>query len=247
MKSLSVQGSNDRPAAKLTTKALLICGIFSSLLYVAMNIAGDILYPGYNSADQTVSELSAIGAPTRPLWIVLMLGYTVLVLCFGWGIWKSGATSLPLRISGMLMIIYVIIGAFWPPMHQREVLAAGGATMTDTLHIVFTLVTVPLMLMVIGFAAAAFGIWFRLYSILTIIVQLVFGALTAMAAPAMQADLPTPLMGVWERISIGAYMLWVVVLAIILLRQHARQPESTARASVFTAGKETPAQATSFH
>ena len=52
-------------------KALLICGILSSLLYFAINIIVPMQYPGYNSASQVPSELSAIGAPTRILWLVL--------------------------------------------------------------------------------------------------------------------------------------------------------------------------------
>ena len=52
-------------------KALLICGILSSLLYFAINIIVPMQYPGYNSASQVPSELSAIGAPTRMLWSVL--------------------------------------------------------------------------------------------------------------------------------------------------------------------------------
>jgi hypothetical protein len=36
--------------------------------------------------------------------------------------------------------------------------------------------------------------------------------------------LPTPWMGVWERINIYAYMLWVVVLATALLRGRMAQP-----------------------
>jgi hypothetical protein len=34
----------------------------------------------------------------------------------------------------------------------------------------------------------------------------------------MEANLPTPWMGVWERIGIGVFMVWVVVLATALLR-----------------------------
>lgn len=200
-------------------KALLVCGILSSVLYVAINIYVPMQYEGYDSASQTVSELSAIDTPTRSLWVWLLTVYTVLVIAFGWGVWQSAGRNRPLRIAGGVMIVYAVIGIFWPPMHQREALAAGGGTLTDTLHIAFTMVTVPLMLLVIGFGAAALGKRFRLYSILTIVVQLVFGVLTGLQSPQLEADLPTPWMGVWERISIGAYMLWVVVLAVILLRK----------------------------
>ena len=37
-------------------------------------------------------------------------------------------------------------------------------------------------------------------------------------APRIAANLPTPWIGVWERINIGVFLLWVVVLAIALLR-----------------------------
>jgi len=45
-------------------KILLVCGILASLLYVAMNVIGAMMYDGYSSVSQTVSELSAIGAPS---------------------------------------------------------------------------------------------------------------------------------------------------------------------------------------
>ena len=50
------------------------------------------------------------------------------------------------------------------------------------------------------------------------VILLAFGVLTGMDGPRVQANLPTPWLGVWERISIAADMLWVAVLAITLLR-----------------------------
>lgn len=198
--------------------SLLACGILSSLLYAGMNIFAATRYEGYNSASQTVSELSAIGAPSRTLWISLGIVYTLLVIAFGWATWQSAGAKRSLRITAGLMIANVIFGLFWPPMHQREVLAAGGGSLSDTLHIVWAIATVPLMLLAIGFGAASFGKRFRIYSIGTIIMLAGFGILTGLASPRIEANLPTPWIGVWERISIAAYMLWVIVLAITLLR-----------------------------
>jgi hypothetical protein len=128
----------------------------------------------------------------------------------------SARRNRPLRVAGGLLVAYGIIGLAWPPMHLREVLAAGGATLTDTMHIVFAMVTVLLMLLAIGFGAAAFGKRFRLYSIATMVILFAFGALTIPDAPNIQANLPTPWIGVWERINIGVFLLWAVVLAITL-------------------------------
>lgn len=89
---------------------------------------------GYSSTSQTVSERSAIGAPTRSLWVSLGVVWTLLYAAVGWGVWKWAARSRALRVVAGAIIVAAIIGLFWPPMHQREVLAAGGGTLTDTLH-----------------------------------------------------------------------------------------------------------------
>ena len=202
----------------MTRKALLVCGILSSVLYVATNVFVAMQAEGYSSVSQTVSELSAIDAPTRPLWMPLIAVYGLLVIAFGYGVWLSGRGSRTLRIAGALVIAHGVLGFFWPPMHLRPVLAAGGGTLSDTLHIAWTFVTVVLMMLSIVFAAVAFGRRFRVYSIATIVLLVAFGALTGTYAPSIQANLPTPLVGVWERIDISFFLLWVVVLAGALLR-----------------------------
>ena len=199
-------------------KALLVCGILSSLLYGAM--IGAIGSEGYSRISQTPSELTAIGAPTRSLWMQLGAVYTVLVTAFGWGVWKSAGRDRALRIVGGLLVAYGSLGLLWPfaPMHQREVLAAGGGTLSDTMHVVLASATVLLMFVAMGVAARAFGKRFRLYSIASIVVLVAFGALTFWDAPRVQANLPTPWIGLWERINISVFLLWVVVLATVLLR-----------------------------
>ena len=204
----------------MARKALLICGILSSLLYVAMTIVVAMQWEHYSSTAQTISELSAIGAPTRSLWAVPGALYTVLVTLFGWGIWRSAGSSRPLRWLGASIVFYGGLGLIWPlaPMHLRETLAAGGGTLSDSLHIALATVTVLLMLAAMMFGAAAFGRQFRAYSIASLIILAAFGALTFRDAPGIAANLPTPWIGVWERINIGVFLLWIVVLAVTLLR-----------------------------
>ena len=57
-----------------------------------------------------------------------------------------------------------------------------------------------------------------MYSLATLAILAAFGALTFLDAPRIAANLPTPWIGVWERINIGVFLLWVVVLATTLLR-----------------------------
>ena len=200
-------------------KALLVCGILSSALYVAMNVFVPMQWEAYDSAAQTISELSAFDAPTRVLWTLPGVLYTFLMTVFGWGVLKTAGRNQKLRIAGGLLIAYSALGFIWPvaSMHLRETLAAGGGTWTDTLHIALGVITEILYLFALGFAAAALGKWFRIYSIVTFIIILFFGFLTFLDAPGIAANQPTPLIGVWERINIGVFLLWVVVLALILL------------------------------
>ena len=107
-------------------------------------------------------------------------------------------------------------------MHQRQVLAAGGETLADTAHLILAMVTVVLKFAAMACGAAALEMWFRVYSITTIVILLGFGALTTSNASEVAANLPTPWAGLWERINIVVFLLWVVVLAIVLLRT---QPE----------------------
>ena len=200
-------------------KTLLVCGILSSLLYAATTALIAVQWDGYSSASQTISELSAIGAPTQALWAVPGALYTGLFIAFAFGVWKSAGRNRALRRAAVFMIAYGSLGLLWPfaPMHLREVLAAGGGTLSDTMHLVLASVTVVLMLLAMSFAAAAFGTWFRVYSIASLMVLAACGALTFRDAPRLGANLPTPWIGVWERINVGVFLIWVVVLAATLL------------------------------
>lgn len=90
--------------------------------------------------------------------------------------------------------------------------------MTDTMHIILTVVTVLLILLIIGFGALAGGKRFRIYSIATILILFVCGVWAFLDGPRIAANLPTPWVGVRERINIYGYMLWMLVLAVGLLR-----------------------------
>jgi hypothetical protein len=117
------------------------------------------------------------------------------------GVWKSAGRIRTLRIVGGLIVAYGALGVVWPfaPMHLREELAAGRSTPSDTIHIVFGERNSPPH-------AAGHRIWD------SGIRQ------TFPAGPRVAINLPTPLLGVWERINLGVFLLWVVVLATVRLR-----------------------------
>ncbi|QIN84738.1 DUF998 domain-containing protein [Rubrobacter tropicus] len=208
----------------MARKVLLVCGILSSLVYVATVVLSPAQWEGYSSASQTVSELIAIDAPTRPLVVPLFVAYSALVIAFGFGVWLSAGRKRALRFAAVGLAGKEVLGlvvTLYFPMHLRGV----EATLTDTMHGTLTFAGVLFMLLALGSGAAAFGNRFRFYSIGTILLLLVGGLLTGLDAPQLATNGPTPWMGVWERVNIYAYMLWVVVLAVALLRDPVERPK----------------------
>jgi Protein of unknown function (DUF998) len=225
MKTLTV-GSNGMAGSVVTRqmmilKVLLFCGIISSVLYIGTDILAAAIYRGYSYTSQQVSELSAIGAPTRPLWIAMSSIWTPLVIAFAISVWQSAGLKRSLRIAGALLVAFAVVGTLWgliAPMHVRGTIGSVAESDTDIMHIVFAGIQVLVMVLFIAFGSGAFGRGFRFYSIGTIGVMLVFGAWAGTRVSAIAAGQPTPWFGLIERVSVYAPILWVLVFAIVLLR-----------------------------
>jgi hypothetical protein len=208
----------------MARKILLICGILSSLVYVSMDIIGGTRWESYSWISQEFSRLSAIGAPSRPIHLVLSLIYSLLVIAFGLGVWQSSGRKHSLRVIGVALIIYAIDSWIWPQFFPED-LSKPVSALTNTMHIVLTVVTLLTWLLILGFAIATFRKWLRLYTIGTLLAIIVFGALTAPQGAALAAGQPTPWLGLTERLNIYSFMLWAVVVAIVLLRTPVEQSE----------------------
>lgn len=196
----------------MVRKVLLACGMVSSLVYVARDLAALLGYPGYDFGAQTISELGAIGAPGRSVDFALGMAYGAILAAFGVGVWLCALEKNGLRIAGALLSAAAVYGMFWPPMHMR----GEPASPTDTLHIAWTAGWLLLTMVAMGFAGAALGKRFLYYTIATIAAVLLFGALTGLQGPRIPQNLPTPWAGITERMNIGAFLLWIVVLAFKL-------------------------------
>jgi hypothetical protein len=207
----------DRRFAK-AAPLLLGCGVASSVLYAATDLLAGLRYDGYSFKSQAVSELSAAGAPTRPLVVGLFTPYNALVMALGVGVWIVTRRTRAGRLAGALLIASAVVGevtTLFFPMDQRGTEATLRGSMHPPLTAVMSLFIVAAMIS----AAALLGRRFRLYSIATILTLAVFGALAARYTPQIEEGEPTPWLGASERVNIYAYLLWVAVLAIALLRQ----------------------------
>lgn len=188
----------------------------SSLVCLSMDFVGGTRWENYSWLSQEFSRLSAIGAPSRSIHLVLSLIYSLLIIAFGVGIWLSSGQKKTLRVIGSAFTIYAIDNWLWPQFFP-EYLSQTVSALTNTMHIVLTVVTVLTWILIFGFAIVAFRKWMRLYSIETLLAVIIFGSLAGSQGAALAAGQPTPWLGLMERINIYSFMIWVVVFTLVLL------------------------------
>jgi hypothetical protein len=198
-----------------------------------VQIVGDVIsaaaYPGYSYAHQTVSELSAIGAPTRPFQVGVGLVFEALVLAFAVGVWQMADGKRSLKVCAVLLGLFATNAFIWGlfPMQQR----GNEMAATDVAHITGAIVQVVTIVLFIAFGSGADGRWFRIFSIVLIVAILAAGALAGTQAGRISAGEPTPFIGLIERVSFYGPSLWILVLAIELLRQQRERPAMTEAAA----------------
>ena len=94
----------------------------------------------------------AVGAPTRPILVLLFTVFNTLVIAFGLGVSQSTGQ----RRTGLLLMAYAVLGEvalLFAPMHLRGAETSGS----DVMHIIATTAVVALTVIIIGLAAAARG------------------------------------------------------------------------------------------
>jgi len=201
---------------------LLLCGILSSLLYIGADIISGATWEGYSYTSQAISELMAINAPSRPVAVPFFVIYDILVTAFGTDLLLL-ASQRRLHFAGGLIIgigITGLVTTLFFPMHLR----GEESSFTDTMHIVLTGITTLLIVLAMGFSAAMGGNGFKRYTLLTILVLLIFGAIAGMDGPRMAAQQPTPWLGVTERITIGVYLIWIARLSLLMFTSLSAHP-----------------------
>lgn len=219
-------GALDPPRTRArvaTERVLLACGVLYALTYVLSNdLVAATVYRGYSRMDQAISELSATTAPTRAFLTAMLPVETALILGFGIGVWRVANGNRALRVTGGLLVGAAVVGVAWLPfpMTSRDEMVRGAIPASDVGHIVLTVVTILFIVAIITVGALAIrSRVFRLYSAVTLVAVLGFGALTGVQAAKVQEGLPTPWMGLFERINAYGYMLWLAVFALVLQRR----------------------------
>ncbi len=197
---------------ELWLKALLSCGVASSALYSATEILASTRWQGYDWTARMVSDLFAVSAPTRSFIVVPMLLYNALISALGIGVWL-GRRNRAQAVTAVLLEVYAVvslIGLLVFPLNYNS--SGSGAAM----HMVTTTALVFLMFAFVVSAAIGGSTGFRAYSALTTLAIVVGAVLAGMQVPRIEAGLPTPGLGLYERVNVYAMLLWVAVFSLSL-------------------------------
>jgi hypothetical protein len=197
-------------------RVLLLCGLLSSLLYAVVDIVGILSYPGYDVSAQAISEMSAVGAPTRGLLAPFYAAFSLLFVAFAAGVWLAGRERRLLRWAASFLLGVTLVGAglSFFPMTMRGL----DRTPSDATHLLFAAATMILLAGAMVSGAGAFGRRFRLYSAASVAFMLLFFVITMLDVPNVAANRPTPFMGLNERLCMAVWLAWMAVFSLRLLR-----------------------------
>ena len=198
-------------------RLLILCGVFSPLVYIFMTILGGEMREGYSHVYHAVSELLEAGAPNKPLMDTLLLLSNILSILFGFGVLLLVRESHYKRrfgiIGASLLIFTGVLGfiiTLFFPMDPRNI----AITFTGLMHLVLVGV-----LSILGIVTPVFfAVWFKkqpdfsrysTYSFITVIIILVTGGFAVFSALT-----ESPIMGLAERVTIAANFQWTIVVAL---------------------------------
>lgn len=191
-------------------------GIVAPVSYAMAVVIGGFLIPGYDHIYNSISELTASNVPRIPILFILFSIYNISLVIFGTYLYtnlqfiptnnmKAGAFMLILiGVLGLAMLYYV--------QDPRNMTMTFNGKMHIVLASISSILTMLAMLM--------FGLSFRIdkkfekltvYSFISLFILFITGI-----AAGISTAKNSPFGGLFERLTIGTFMQWILIIAINL-------------------------------
>lgn len=193
-------------------RILLICGIAAAILYALADVLGIFLKPGYNFISQTTSLLTAPGAESRQYMLVFTIAADLVLVAFAIGVWMTGSGNGAQRVMAVFIAVNAVsalIGLAFFPMHPDEATTSPA----NRLNLIFMATSMFCFVLAIIFGIPANANWLRWVS-LGIILFFIVATVVGLILPRPHG----PTIGLQERIMTYIYLSWLVMQALVLLR-----------------------------
>lgn len=196
-----------------------IFGIIGPVVYILAVFIGGALRHDYSALYNSISELSMTNAPNKLLLDVLFGIYNLFMIIFGLGAYlDTKINSKKYNAATIMLIVIGILGLMVLVFTQDP--RGAPETLNGILHIVLSGITAALTIISVILVGLSFKSFinmklFSWYSYITGTLIFIFGG-----AGAASIANNSPIGGLFERITIFLFMIWVIILSYILLKEY---------------------------
>jgi hypothetical protein len=197
----------------------IAAGVAAPLVYAGAVIAGGLATPGYSHLSSTISELTIAGQPYASDLDDVFVAYNLLLACF--------AASLPasfraprqpaLRAVSVVLLALAVAGVGMVTVFP---VGAPGSPLTPAVLMHTALAAVASLATMVALALTAYAVWpdkrwhaFSRFSLICFAIVLAAGIWTAAAITAGWQHA-----GLAERVTIGTFMVWLLIFALGISR-----------------------------
>jgi len=188
---------------------LLLAGVIAPMIYVALAMAGPLLWPGYDLSTRMVSELGMAEAPLDLAFNAGLMLAGSLTMIFSLGLFgelrRRGADVITAGLAGLAVAVFggsLVVGGAFPLPDERHLAWSAG----------FAVQVAPLLtLLALRKAAGLSG--------LKIFLGVVFVAVNALLAVMFGVGdlIGQDNLGLWQRAYGLAMFPWIAVTALALM------------------------------
>lgn len=202
----------------MSKKFWLLSGCLAAVVYVLTVIIGGWLHPGYSHLAQPVSDLIAAGAPNKGWLDAAFALYNLLVLVFGYALFQHvrgaglGRGQTVGQIGALVLLVEGLAGLLTLAFPEDAGGVGAPIGPSGTGHIIFASLSaltsiLALLLMSLWFRRGPRQLGLSWYSFVSTAIVFLAGGLSA-ATVASQS----PIGGLLERLTIGAFILWLFII-----------------------------------
>lgn len=196
----------------------VLLGVLAPIAYALAVIIGGATTPGYSHVANAISELFSAGRHPHIIVLLLFATYNLGLLAFGaWAFLdrKAGYGKL-FRAAMALLAVIGLLGAatLFFPQDERGTTATFAGTMHIVLSAISSLLTMVAMLLAgLDYFRNKDKKLFAYYSFASLAIVLISGGISAASVASN-----SPYLGLFERVTIGAFLLWVLLLSACMAR-----------------------------
>lgn len=192
---------------------LLTLGVMGPPAFLATTQYGATITNGYHQMTDAVSALSQRGAPHGPLLNGMFVIAALLQMALGLAVvLRFRGRNLAMTRAGVLIVSYAAMGALIAAFFPMDPIG-DAVTLPGVLHLVF--VSLSALALIAAMVLARHNPDARWFAPLT------WACLAGMAVgtgvSALAGVLGWPVLGLGERITQDAYLIWLFVLALVTL------------------------------